>query len=397
MLGRDVNSYPTQYRVWVVNNQPDFTGEFYTGLKSGDDDFVNISALEIKNDNAIVDFSLQDQRNWHIINKTLPVAVQDSQLAIISDFAYLFGGLNSDIILRAELNNPATWEDSGGRLPTSLGGSQLAIVDGYIYLFGGIIDSDVSDSIYTAPIDNPLSWTDSGFTLPSPLRNSQLGIADGYIYLFGGATTSGATNTIFRASVDDPLVWVDTGDTLPDPIFGSHIGVIDNYFYLFGGTTDGYSPIDSIYKSSVLDPTNFSVAGSFPLGVWYGQFFTIGRDGYLIAPAAYADESGDTFPYVTKLFKCSLSDPTVWQDFSTIDGSSSQSQIAVIYDRLFLFGGNGSSLIFTTNLTLKYPIGDGSLSQIYGDITRTQYQSVSDPLDLIRVIGFPYWKTNYTQ
>lgn len=394
MIGRDVNSYPIQYRTWVVNNTPDFEGYLYDGLKSGDSDFVDVFALEIQDGYAVVDFNLTDQLSWRMIEKTLPIMASDSQLAVVGDFVYLFGGQNSDVILRAELNNPADWEDTGARLPTTLGSSQLAIVDGYMYLFGGMIGSSTSDVIYQSTIDDPLSWVDSGSTLPSPLQNSQLGIADGYLHLFGGYTGTVGTGAIFRAAVDDPLIWSDTGDTLPNSIYGSQIGLIDGYFYLFGGTADGYSPLDSIYSSSLSDPTDFSLVGTLPLGIFYGQFYTLGSDGYIITPGAYLSGPNNVSP-VSLLLKCNLSDPTDWEDWSNIDGIASQSQVAIIYDRVFLFGGNGSSLIYTTDLRLKYPITENSISQIYGNITRTQYQATVDPLDLIKVIGFPYWKTDY--
>lgn len=49
MLGRDLNASPIQYRTWVVPDQPDYTGQFYTGDKSGPEPLVDITAYAIFN------------------------------------------------------------------------------------------------------------------------------------------------------------------------------------------------------------------------------------------------------------------------------------------------------------------------------------------------------------
>lgn len=394
MIGRDVNSSPTQYRTWVVNVQPDFDGYYYAGLKSGTDSFVNVSATEIQDINVVADFNLPDPLNWQTTRETLPLPVYNSQLAVIDGYVYLFGGEDSDAILRASLDNPATWEDTGAALPVPLGGSQLAIVDDSIYLFGGISESAEIDTIFQAPLSDPLSWTDSGSNLPSALRESQLGILDGYMYLFGGRTDLATTSDIFRASVSDPLTWIDTGDDLPNNVYGSHLGLLDGYFYLFGGLQATGDASSNILRSELNDPTNFSVVGSLPVNASHGQFFTIADKGYLITAV---DSSGSAvYPYITRILECNLVNPLVWTDTElTISNEAYQSQMAIIYDRIFLFGGNGSSLILASNQKLKYPITLNSTSQIYGDITRTQYQEVTNPLDLMLLIGFPYWKTDY--
>ena len=101
MLGRDVNSAPTQYRTWVVPNTPDLTGALYTGLKSGPNPMVDISAYYIVDPNAIVDFNLPLPTQWQSLpgtpfdfpgKKVLPAQISDSQLAIIDGYAYMFGG-----------------------------------------------------------------------------------------------------------------------------------------------------------------------------------------------------------------------------------------------------------------------------------------------------------------
>lgn len=391
MVGKDVNSQIAQHRTWVVDNTPDLDGYFYTGLKSGSTPLVDICAYKIQ-DGYIADFNYPEALSWQIAKQTLPNAIYNSQLAIIDGYVYLFGEEDGYGIYRAPLNNPTVWEDTGSVLPNKLSGSQLAVIDGYIYLFGGFSTVAV-DSIYRASVNNPLSWIDTGSNLPSELHRSQLGIADGYIYLFGGQNSLSATNTIYRASVNNPLTWINTGDVLPDNLYGSQLGLIDGYFYLFGGINSSDISTNRIYKASLSTPTSFTWGGwALPYNASLGQFFTIGNDGYLITAASVTISQ----PYLTRIFKCSLNDPTTWIDtLQTIPADISESQVAIIYDRIFLFGGNGSSLILASNQKLKYSITTGSPSQIYGDVTRTQYQATLDPLDLIKVINFPFWKTNY--
>jgi hypothetical protein len=399
MVGRDVNSSPLQYRTWIVNNVPDFDGYYYTGLKSGDTPFVDVVAYQIQDGYVVADFNLPLPLSWKSAKQTLVSETYNSQLAVIDGYVYLFGGENSNHICRATLNNPTDWGDTGFTLPSKLSSSQLAILDGYVYLFGGLdgYTQKETSSIYRASTADPLTWINTGSNLPTPLQKSQLGIADGYIYLYGGkdgynSNVDGyATNKIFRATTSNPLVWSSVGTTLPDKLFGSTFGLIDGYFCLFGGFTDEQTPTSNIYTAPLNTPTIFSTSSNhLPHPSGYGQFFTIGNDGYLIMASG-----GSPLTYQSKIFRCSLSNPTVWTEQSfNIPGNVYQSQVAIIYDRIFLFGGNGSSIIFASDQQLKYSLLN-SVVIAYGNITRTQYQATSSIPDLIKVIGFPYWKTNY--
>jgi hypothetical protein len=58
MLARDINSNPTQYRTWVVANTPDFNAQFYTGYKSSNNAFVDLTAYAINDDSVIANFNL---------------------------------------------------------------------------------------------------------------------------------------------------------------------------------------------------------------------------------------------------------------------------------------------------------------------------------------------------
>ena len=405
MIGRDVDLNITQYRTWVVDNEPDFSAQYYTGLKSGNNPFVDVQAYAILDSSVIADFnfpfniSFPDVVTWSPMKKVLPEALYEGQIAIIDGYdgydgysgsVYIFGGKYSNSILKASLSRPAEWQVAG-HLPSAISGSQLAIIDGYIYLFGGA-DTQSTDHIYSASISNPLDWTDHGPLLPKRLQNSQLAIIDNYIYLFGGYEITHATSAILRAPANDPLNWVDTGMTLPIPLYNSHLGIIDNNVYLFGGQNFDGNPVNSIFTASLSNPTTWSTSlFILPFEVCCGQFFTIGDKGYLITPTNAAVNE----KYQTKILQCSLSSPLQWGDTGkTIPGNVSSSHLAVIYDRAFLFGGNGNSAIFANNYMLKYSFTNPSVVA-YGNVTRTQYNNTPNKLDLFKVLGFPPWKTDY--
>ena len=402
MIGKDVDLNITQYRTWVVDNEPDFNAQFYTGLKSGDNPFVDVQAYAILDSSVIADFnfplniSFPDVVTWSPMKKVLPEATYEAQIAVIDGYdgyegsVYIFGGKYSSNILQANLSRPTEWYNVGS-LPNAISGSQLAIIEDRVYLFGGA-DTQSLNNIYSASIYDPLNWTDHGPLLPRRIQNSQLAIINGYIYLFGGYEITHATAAILRAPANDPLNWVDTGMTLPTPLYNSHLAIIDNNVYLFGGQDfDGYA-VNSIFTASLSNPTAWSTSlFILPFEVCCGQFFTVGDKGYLITPTNAAVNE----KYQTKILQCSLSSPLQWGDTGkTVPGNVASSQLAVIYDRAFLFGGNGNSAIFANNYMLKYGFTNPSVVA-YGNVTRTQYNNTPNKLDLFKVLGFPPWKTDY--
>jgi len=389
MIGKDTNSNPTQYRVWVTN-EPDFEPQFYQGLKSGSNDLIDIVAYQIE-DNVIADFNLPDPLNWNIVKKVLPSTVADSQLAIIDGYSYLFGGKISAKIYRAHNNNPANWEDVDRNLPIPLYGSQLAIIGDRLYLFGGN-DGEPTDIVLSASITDPLSWISHGSCLSAKISNSQLAIIDNYVYLFGGYLYDGSTDIILRAPVTNPLQWENTGSVLPVPLYGSQLALLDGYAYLFGGLSTTDTPVNRIYTAPLNNPTYWYPSNYLPYPIANGQFVTIGDKGYLFTPG---EVSSSPRSKGTRILRCNLSAPSQWVDtLHTIPGEISQSQLGIIDDRIFLFGGSGSSLIFAANAKIKFDL-NSSAAVTYGNITRTQFNGTANRLDLFKLLGFPYWKTSY--
>lgn len=413
MIGRDINAPPVLfgaslglaeqdrweaagvYRTWIVDGYPDYAAAFYTGLKSGDKPLIDIVAYQLPDgyiipDGYVADFNFPDPLIWETTKRVLPVNLYDSSLAIIGNYAYLFGGNGgqiSDKILRANINTPVNWVDTGATLPAPLYASQLAIIDGYIYLFGGgDADGYSTDAIYKASVTDPLSWIDTGAKLPDNLNYSQLSIIDGYIYLFGGQHETYARAVIFKAAVTDPLTWVDTGVLLPQPMYGHQLCVTDGYVFLVGGLDFNKYPMNTIYWAPLTNPTNFTLNGTLPLSTAFGQMAFIGDRLYYIG--GYGTGGS--------VLQAKLSDPplTFVDKGVKIPGTVTHSQLAIIYDRLFLLGGNGSTIIWAAGNLLKYNVTQSQILT-YGDKTRTQYDAIPNVLDLFNLIGFPPWKTDY--
>lgn len=392
-LARDINSNPTQYRTWV-DGYSDFTSEPYTGYKSGENDFVEKTMYMVADPAAVVDFNLLVPTDWSTTKKVLPQAVSESQSAVIDGYVYLFGSRESNNILRAHVNNPADWSDTGASLPQHVYGSQLAVIDGYVYLFGGIADGYATDKIYSASTLDPLTWTDNGPLLPNKPAYSQLAILDGYAYLLGGLTDGyTALNEISYCFVTNPLTWYTSSSVLYEPLYRSQVGILNNYVCLFGGQTLDHNRTNRVYMSSTtgFSTGSWSLDGYLPYAMSNAQFVTISGDGYLFGNI----DSGGGTPKNTAILMCRGSSPQTWTgSIKYMPGEVSHSQFAIIYDRMFFFGGNGSSVIFATNPQYKYLFTDPR-AIVYGNKTRTVVNATLDDNDLFKELGFPYWKTDY--
>lgn len=389
MLGRDTNASPIQYRTWVVDDTPDLNAELYTGLKSGDSPLIDISAYLIEDGYAVADFNLPDPLTWKTTYQVLPESLYHSSLAVVDGYVYLFGGCLTDKILRAPTNNPATWEDTGATLPTPLYGSHLAVVDGYIYLFGGNNGSP-TNHIYSASVEDPLTWTDLGALLPKRLCFAQLAIIDHFIYLFGGKSGNAATDSILKASTSTPTVWSDTGSTLLQKVYGSQLAIVDGYAYMYGGLIGPSNPIDSIVAAPIDNPTFWFSAGNMTYKSYNSQIAVVADTIYLFGPTIKNNAPTSQ----TRIMVAEKANPVAMIDsLKVIPGEASCSQLGIIYDRLFLFGGNGSTVIFAADNILKYKIDD-PVAVTYGEVTRTEVEATPE-IDRFTVLGMPPWKTDY--
>ncbi len=400
MLGKDLNASPVHFsahweagsvwRTWIVEGEPDYTGAQYTGLKAGDLDLIDIIAYQIPDD-AVLDFNLPDGEVWETTRRVLPENLYDSSLAVVDGYAYMFGGSITDKIIRADIADPIAWSTMDAVLPAPLYGSQLAVVDGYIYLFGGGgIDGYSTSVIYRAPTSDPLSWEDTGYFLPDALSYSQLGIIDGYLYLYGGAHEIYACTEIYKASVETPWLWENTGAVIPEPLFGHQLAIYDGYVYLIGGLDINRLPRDCVYQAPLTSPTEFISHATLPSATAFGQIAFVGDRVFYIG--GYGTGGS--------VFRAKLVDtndpPMTFRDRGVlIPGTITHSQVAIIYDRILLLGGNGSTIIWASGNRLQYDLLNPQVIY-YSNTTRTNYDAIPNTLDLFSLIGFPPWKTDYS-
>lgn len=392
MLGKDVDVNPGQYRIWV-SPTPDYSGQNYTGLKAGPNPLANVLAYDIS-DSVISNFKLPNPLEWVATDHTLPYTLESSSLAIIDGYAYLFGGVSSAKILRAGLARPTEWEDTGATLPAALSNSHLAVVNNTIYLFGGVVNSMVTNHIYSAPTSNPLIWSDTGGTLPDNIADGQLIISanQNLLVIVGGRNNFAAKANTYTASINNPLSWTDVNENLPFAVYKFQSALIGNFLYVFGGLSGPNSPSSYILSIQIGMVGGWQATGSLPFPSAGGQFVSVGDKGYLITPGSIPLSQRS---FGTRIYQCNLSTPNVWFDTGVyVPGEVSNSQLGIIDDRLYLFGGSGSNVIFNDYPFLTYNLNSSTVVA-YGNITRTGVQTAPNPIDLFGILGFPPWKTNY--
>jgi len=383
MLGKDFNSNPYEYRHWIVD-EPDFNADLYSGLKSGDNDFQTIDTFIVLDDGYSVDFNFPD--GYTVINtkKVLPEAFAKAKTAIIDGYVYLFGGYNSAKIYRAKLDNPCDFEYTEYDLPRNIYGYELAIINDIIYIFGGVdgYDGYATDYIMSAPKNDPLTWTDHGSKLPDTLTDSHLAIVDGYLYLIGGQNSTN-WDAIYKADINDPFTWSIDG-YLPGRIKGSHLAVYNGYVYLFGGASNIYTATDTIIRANLSDLTTWEEVGTLSNPTAYGNIVVLGSQLFIYGGWNNSKNILQS------------NDGINWTTYSSLPYDLVNSQIAIIYDRIYFYGGNGNSRICCTKQKNKFSFTNEQIA-LYALKTRLYFDLIYDPWILFQLLGFSYWNTDFGQ
>jgi hypothetical protein len=419
MIGRDPSSCQLQYRVWQVQDNPDYSGSYYTGVQSSSHHLEDIFPYWIPDGYYQFNFNYPVATEWvpypvefsvdFPIQFTLPEPVEDSQLAVIDGYAYLFGSKVSNNIFMTTNANPNLWSIVG-QLPLNLYGSSLAIVGSEIYLFGGADgynDDTAVSTILSAPISNPLNWSVVG-NLPINLCYSNLWMYNGELYLFGGLNSEGkATNIILTANTSNPLAWTVNGATLPYAIYGACLAQINGLIYLYGGETAPNTPVTNIASASIIAPTIWNSAGFLPYATSFGQFFTTGVDGYFLGPMI----GEEIYTGFTTIIQCHLETPTTFFNVpqaipgtaTFIRGLTNHSALAILQDRVWVYGGSGSSAMFACAQQVKYDclIQGGKLSYMnsiinYAVATRINLPAINNAINPFEALSFAIWRTDYS-
>lgn len=142
--------------------------------------------------------SITDPTNWEDTGKSLPIIKNSNQLVILENYLYIFGGGTANLggdpvsnILRAPISDPTSWKDTGSKLPTALYMTEVAIIGENIYLFGGRTSNSTStDKIYIASIDSPLEWTITDSTLNGQKGFNEVIVLENNVYFLGGYSGS---------------------------------------------------------------------------------------------------------------------------------------------------------------------------------------------------------------
>jgi signal transduction histidine kinase len=298
--------------------------------------------------------------------KTLPSNLAYSSTAVIGNTVYLFGGSTgsfanaTNAIYSAPVSDPTTWTNTGKTLPGNLLNSNLAVIGDMIYLFGGFNGSAATGVIYSAPVSDPTTWTNTDKTLPAGLHSATLAIVGSSVYIFGGADSSNyAMNVIYSAPLSDPTTWSNTGATLPDPLGYSSLVKVGTKLYLLGGSNNnGANPTAKIYSADVSTPTSWSYTGkSIPAGLYEAAAVTVGDYVYFVGGWNAASA-------VNTMYKAPVSDPTSWSATGvTLPAGVSSAPIAVVNGNMYLLGGYTSG---ARNTVYSLPVNHNRPNQ-YND------------------------------
>jgi len=315
---------------------------------------------------------------WATVSgKTLPGTLYGSQLAVIGDKIYLFGGYNGsaavNVIYSAPVSDPTSWSNTGTVLPGSLYWPSLVRIADKLYLFGGYNGGAVN-TIYSASVSDPTTWINTGKTMPVATHASQIFTIGDYVYLFGGSTSP--FNAIYRAPVSDPTNWTNTGKTLPSSSYTGAVSVIGDHVYIFGGYTGSYAKI--IYSAPVSDPTTWTNTGkTLPGASGLSQIITLGNYNYLLG--GYNGSAG-----ISVIYKSPVSDPTTWTVASgALPAILYGSQVAVIDDFVYLFGGFNTA---TTNAIYRAPLTHNR-PNVYNKYWMTNWRTIATDQSNVTIGG----------
>lgn len=385
MLGKDIDSSLLSFRTWIVDGSPDFSGSSYNGPKAGEHDFTEVSAYIIP-DGYQVDHHIPEPFLWNNCKHVLPAQAAKSAFAIITDgydgydgYSYLFGGIDSDKILRASLHDPCVWEELDFTLPNKLHSSCFARIGDEIYLFGGADGYTATDEILMATVEDPLNWDVVG-NLPTPIYDQSLFNYDGYIYLVGGFTDK-SESIIWKADVSDPTTWTVSSSSLPERLAGTAVSLVDGYAYLFGGDKDGVAQ-STVCRASLNSLETWTNVGTLLSPLAYGQSIVIGNKVYLYGNSEI----------VYSEFNIEMN---VWKRSSfKIPGETYQGSFGVIRDQLFFFGGNGNTSIYASEVLIKFNYRSG-IALSYAARTRTALTNSPSPTTWFGILGMAPWATDF--
>lgn len=187
---------------------------------------------------------------WRTASTTLPVARNNTAVAVINGYLYSVGGTDANIsqtgVYFAKLNadgSVGTWQTATNALPLKRSSLGVVYANGYLYAPGGWDDAANPTTVYYAKItpDGTTSsvgtWNTTS-TMPNGVANASVVISNGYMYSVGGNNTAGAQAYVYYTKLNaDGTVgtWQTAANQLPAVRHNMGRAVFNGYIYNVGG------------------------------------------------------------------------------------------------------------------------------------------------------------------
>lgn len=359
-LGKDMNSFPFMYRTWTTD-EPDLTADYYYGPKSGELPFEDISSYVV--DGYEANFSIPLFSSWKNTKTVMPSNVGKTQAIVADGYITIFGGFDNSAVSQALASNPEKFSIKSD-LGFTYHSYQILKINNNIYLLGGVVDGYATSAIYMADIYTH-TLTQVG-DLPEEIFDSNIFNDENNIYLFGGYNVN-PLDKIYKADIADITSWTNVG-TLPIAIAGGVVGVVEDKLHIFGGYNT--FALDSVLTADLTDLTTF-VQSSIGRAFKYPKFFRCGVEDYIICNETY-NSSATSFANV---YRVDVNAPEKLRLIAKVPSHVDNGPMAVIYDHVYLFGGNALDVIYRTNMMYKYnPISSDAYEYGFRTITRLSYE-----------------------
>ncbi len=293
--------------------------------------------------------------NW-TTGTNLPTALYYSQAIVTTNRVYLAGGNSNSgpvsTVYTAPINADGTlgtWT-TGTSLPGALWASKVLITSNRVYLLGGRNSTNATVStVYTAPInaDGTLGTWTTGTSLPAALAYAAIVKTSSKVYLIGGNNSSGnLVNTVYMANIniDGTIGGWTSGTNLPDAWSHAQAVATSTQLYLLGGVSGSGSYTSAIYNAPINPDGSLGAWSlsnvSLPSALAYSQVAVISNRVWLFG--GYVGSNGDTSKTYSAVIK-SNGTLGVWSTGADLPGIMSRSQVVLTLNRVYLLGGSPAS------------------------------------------------------
>jgi len=312
-------------------------------------------------------YAINTEQTNNITGWSSSAALQENtsnaQAIVTKNRVYLLGGYSSTSgylagIQSAPINADGTlgaWINDGG-LPTTLSEAQAIVTKNRVYILGGYNINGPRSATYTAPInsDGTLGTWTSGTNLAHSLSGSQAIVTKDRVYLIGGAVNGSYSSVVSTAPINaDGTIGTWTATTsLPQSVAFSQAVVTKSRVYLLGGIVNNtYS--STVYTAPINSDGTLGTwtqdSNSLPVMSVFSQAVVTKNRVYLIG--------GDNSSMTSAVYTAPINaDGTIgtWTTGTSLPGKLGQSQAIMTKSRIYMIGGhNGggnTSVVYTASI-----------------------------------------------